>query len=128
MHEEIIKYRDNQVIPEREVAGMSLKGLEMGNRLFCIQTVVHSLLTPIKEHLGKSLQGPFSDHEQTMTVSSSRITSSIHGASFQKDSSERWMAKVKNNKDWQSWNQLQRNETSARIHRFGDEQFGLRKF
>ena len=42
MHEEIIKYRDNQVIPEREVAGMSLKGLEMGNRLFCIQTVSRS--------------------------------------------------------------------------------------
>ena len=37
----------------------------MGNRLFCIQTVVHSLLTPIREHRGKSMQGPFSDHEQT---------------------------------------------------------------
>ena len=101
MHQEIIKYRDNQIMPEREVAGMSLKGEQ------AIQTVVHSLLTPAREHLGKSLQGPFSDHEQTMTVSSSRITSSIHGASFQKDSSGRWMARVKNNKDWQSWNQLQ---------------------
>lgn len=26
MHQEIIKYRDNQIMPEREVAGMSLKG------------------------------------------------------------------------------------------------------
>ena len=51
------------------------------------------------------------DREQTMTVSASRITTTIHGASFQKDKSGRGLAKVKNNKDWQAFfNQLQRNE------------------
>jgi len=41
---EIIRFRDNEVIPEREVAGMSLKGLQLGNRF---ETVVHSLLCGI---------------------------------------------------------------------------------